>query len=154
MLNNCIMVKEVEGRDGLKRELYEIPRCTNMLLLKVYQNIITCLEEKNVFRGENPTLRQWIDPDARDTSDFSFKSTLILGWKLSFHVNWTSTWIWFAIFLPDVKLNPILFSWSLDRSSKHCRAKGTTDPGIEYFKLINSINSHFGFTVTQSCNLW
>ena len=58
MLNNCIIVKEVEGGDGLKRELYEIPQCTKMLLLKVYQNIITCLRKKMFLRRENPTLRQ------------------------------------------------------------------------------------------------
>ena len=103
-----------------------------------FTKILLLVWRKKMFlRRENPTLRQWLDPDARDTSDFSFKSTLILGWKLSFHVNWTSTQIWFAIFLPDVKHNPILLSRSLDWSSKHSRAKGTTDPGIEYFKLID-----------------
>ena len=41
MPNNYIIVKEVEGGDELKRELYDIPRRKKMFL-----------------RRENPTLRQ------------------------------------------------------------------------------------------------
>ena len=49
MPNNYIIVKEVEGGDELKRELYEIPRCTKILLLKVYQTKYYYLfDEKNV----------------------------------------------------------------------------------------------------------